>query len=416
MRLRCRRLLSVLMVCASICGFGLEAGQSPFGDQVSTPAGTASTAGTKSWMPAPIKAGEKVTGKVIVSSSLNVRSGPWGDVIGTLGPNARVTIIGVFGDWYKIEFNGKTAYVHASWVQREGEGAKPFPHRGWVNAVGGLNVRRVPNGDVIGTIKDQREVQILGVSGDFYKIKWGNDEAFVSRRYIDTNVPDRPANDGVTPMKFTGYVTADIGLNVRTAPWGSIDTTLPCGAAVHVTGKKDDWYRISYNGKERWVHANYIDKQKGGSSGPSTQPGSSGGTASGAQIANSARRLVGSTAFRGSDVAGGRLACAKVASTALKNAGAINKVHLNVRSLVADLRTHGWRDVSAPPFQEGDVITWKTYDYTGDGVKDPDTHVGIMCKEGNSWQAMNNSSRLRTPRLTDPYVIGPVTRVMRKVA
>ncbi|HQG28832.1 MAG TPA: hypothetical protein PLY73_09740, partial [Candidatus Ozemobacteraceae bacterium] len=66
------------------------------------------------------------------------------------------------------------------------------------------------------------------------------------------------------------------------------------------------------------------------------------------------------------------------------------------------------------PYKEGDVILWKTYDYTGDGVKDPDTHIGIIVKEGNSYMAMNNSSRLRTPRLSEPSSIGPVTRVMRK--
>ena len=415
MRHRIRCLLAILPFCLLLIGSQTEGGQNPFGDHAVTPAGTVSGSGAGGWLPAPIKSGEKVKGRVLVSTSLNVRSGPWGDVVGSLGPNAEVTIVGVSGDWYKIEFNGKTAYVHASWIQREGEGAKPFPHRGWVNSKLGLNVRRVPGGDVVGTLKDQREVEIIGESGDSYKIRWGRDEAFVAKRYIDTDMPSQPAGDGVTPMQFTGYVSADIGLNVRTAPWGSIDTALPNGTAVQVTGKKDDWYRISFNGKERWVHANYIEKQRGGGS-PVTSEPSSGGTASGAQIAASARRLVGSKAFRTADVDYGNLACAKVASTALKNAGAISRVHLNVRSLVDDLHGHGWKEVTPPPFQEGDVITWKTYDYTGDGVKDPDTHVGIMCKEGNSWQAMNNSSRLRTPRMSDPYSIGPVTRVLRKVA
>ncbi|HNV71038.1 MAG TPA: hypothetical protein PKO06_15150, partial [Candidatus Ozemobacteraceae bacterium] len=77
------------------------------------------------------------------------------------------------------------------------------------------------------------------------------------------------------------------------------------------------------------------------------------------------------------------------------------------------LKAHGWKEVSAPPYREGDVITWKTYDYTGDGVKDPDTHIGIILKEGGSFKAMNNSSRLRTPRITD-IGIAPVTRVLRK--
>ena len=419
MRHLTRCLLAILPVCLLILAPGAFAGQNPYGDQIVTPAGTVSGAAAGGWLPTAIKPGEKVKGRVLVSSSLNVRNGPWGDVVGSLGPDSEVTIVGVSGDWYKIEFNGKTAFVHASWVQREGEKTKPFPHRGWVNANQGLNVRRVPGGDVVGTIKDQREVEIIGESGEYYKIKWGRDEAFVAKRYIDTDVPSHPAGEGITPMQFTGYVSAEIGLNVRTAPWGTIDTTLSNGTAVQVTGKKDDWYRISFNGKERWVHANYIDKQRGGtpeSPGISSGGTTSGGTASGAQIANAARRLVGSTGFRTADVDYGNLACAKVASTALKNAGAISQVHLNVRSLVSDLHNRGWKEVTPPPFQEGDVITWKTYDYTGDGVKDPDTHVGVMCKEGNSWQAMNNSSRLRTPRMSDPYSVGPVTRVLRKVA
>lgn len=129
-----------------------------------------------------------------------------------------------------------------------------------------------------------------------------------------------------------------------------------------------------------------------------------------------AAALIGSKKFRGADVDYGNKACAKVVSTALKNAGATNKVVLNVRSLVSDLKARSWKEVSVPPFQDGDVITWKTYDYTGDGVKDPDTHVGIMVKQGNNYMAMNNSSRLRTPRYSDPYDVGPITRVLRKVA
>ncbi|OQA07596.1 MAG: hypothetical protein BWY66_01327 [bacterium ADurb.Bin374] len=127
-----------------------------------------------------------------------------------------------------------------------------------------------------------------------------------------------------------------------------------------------------------------------------------------------ARKLIGSTQFRTADVDYGNLACAKVVTTALKNAGALDSVSLNCRSTVDMLHAKGWKDVSAPPYKEGDVILWKTYDYTGDGVKDPDTHIGIIVKEGNSYMAMNNSSRLRTPRLSEPSSIGPVTRVMRK--
>jgi uncharacterized protein YgiM (DUF1202 family) len=404
--------VALVLVLLVFVGHPGEAGDNPFsGGQImlgTQESGSGATASSLS----PVKEGEKIEGTVEVASSLNIRSEPWGDIIGSLGPGAKVTIVGQIGDWYKIQVGGKTAVVHSAYVRRPGEGPKPFPRTGWVNAPQGLNVRRVPHGDVVGTLKDQRQVEILGMVGDFYKIKWGANEAFVAKRYIDADHPSSPGASKITPMNFVGRVNADIGLNVRSSPWGAIDTTLPNRAAVQVTGKIDDWYRISYNGKTRYVHANYIDR----GAPPPTQADAGPPGSLQQKIVREARALIGSTRFRGREVDYGNKACAQVVSTALRNAGAMDRVVLNVRSLVSDLRAKGWRDVQAPPFQQGDVITWKTYDYTGDGIKDPDTHVGVMVKEGNSFMAMNNSSRLRTPRLTDPYVIGPVTRVMRKVA
>ncbi len=415
---RCARFFGYISLTILLSASTLAAGENPFSEkEVSiTQQGTAQTSGAA--LPA-IKAGESVEGTVEVGSSLNIRAFPWGDIIGSLTAGAKVKIIGQLGDWYKIEYDGKTAYVHSAYVKRPGEGQKPFPTQGWVNASTGVNVRRVPGGDVIGTLKDQRAVEILGQSGDYYKIKWGDNEAFVLKRYIDSDQPSKPGSNEVEPMNFIGYVNASIGLNVRTAPWGAIDNTLPNGIAVQVTGKIGDWYRINFNGKTRYVHADYVVKSRdqiSSNDNTSSTDNSSPSTGSLQQkVAAEARKLVGSTRFRGPEVDYGNLACAQVASTALKKAGAIDSVVLNVRSVVSQLKSKGWKEVSVPPFKEGDVITWKTYDYTGDGVKDPDTHVGIMVKEGNSMLAMNNSSRLRTPRLTDPYAIGPITRVLRKV-
>ena len=406
----------ILLTMILMCGL-LTAGQSPFSSDKVSVSGYGDTSGASQAL-SPVVDGKKETGTVVVNGSLNIRNKPWGDITGNLKNGAKVTIIGSLGDWYKVSVNGKTAYVHSAYVKRQGEGAKPFPGSGRVNAKIGLNVRRVPNGDKVGALKYNSSVTILGVIGDWYKIKWGNNEAFVHKNYITPTSSSAPVtatpSDGVQKLDFTGYVTAS-ALNVRKSPWGAIDGTLPNGIAVKVTGKKDEWYRIDYNGKIRYVHSKYISKSKPATSSPgtSTPPVAAGNLQK--RIVTEARKLIGSTAFRTADVGYGNLACAKVVTTALKNAGALSKVHLNVRSTVADLKSKGWKEVKVPPFREGDVITWKTYDYTGDGIKDPDTHVGIMVKEGNSYMAMNNSSRLRTPRLSDPYSIGPVTRVLRKV-
>jgi len=413
---RSARIAFMVLFAVVMTALTVSAGETPFGNQTVNISNSVSTGASGPHLP-PVVEGRPEIATVDVETSLNIRNTPWGDISGNLKKGDQVTIVGQLGDWYKITVNGKTAYVHSAYIKRNGEGEKAFPRNGWVNSSIGLNVRRVPHGDIVGVLKDQYPLEILGVTGDYYKIRWGdNNEAFVARRYIDTDMPASPS-DGVERENFVGYVTAS-ALNVRRAPWGAIDGTIPGGASVKVTGKIDDWYRIEYNGKIRYVHANFISRNApsdAGSPPPATgTPAPSGSLQQ--RIAASARALIGSTAFRTADVGHGNLACAKVVTTALRNAGALTRIHLNVRSTVADLRSKGWREVTVPPFAEGDVITWKTYDYTGDGIKDPDTHVGIMVKEGNTFKAMNNSSRLRTPRLSDPYAVGPITRVLRKVA
>lgn len=58
-----------------------------------------------------------VSGTVIVGTSLNVRTSPWGPIIGSLHDNDKVKIVGKDGDWYKISHNGKTAYIHSNYVE-----------------------------------------------------------------------------------------------------------------------------------------------------------------------------------------------------------------------------------------------------------------------------------------------------------
>lgn len=127
------------------------------------------------------------------------------------------------------------------------------------------------------------------------------------------------------------------------------------------------------------------------------------------RIVNGIRSLIGSTAFRGADVKGGKVACAKVASTALKNAGVIGRVILGVPELVSELKKKGFKEVKAPPFKAGDVVTWRTYDRNKDGRKDNDTHVGIV--DGNG-QAISNSSSRRMPR-RHSVTYAPICRVLR---
>jgi len=63
------------------------------------------------------------TGGTVVDedpNGLNVRSGPWGDIIGTLQKGAKVEIVSREGEWYKIKHDGKEAFVYAGLVSLGG--------------------------------------------------------------------------------------------------------------------------------------------------------------------------------------------------------------------------------------------------------------------------------------------------------
>lgn len=276
-------------------------------------------------------------------------------------------------------------------------------------------------------------------------VKQGN-PAFTSYEFVNSRYKNKKTksskNSSSMPsskrkrQKFIGYVKCGL-LHVRTSPRGRIDNTIRRGTAVKVLAKVGNWYKISYNNRIRYVYGKYIitkgSSTRSKSSKDKTQSkyrakaSSKNNKRSNTRtrtkltvseknkIVKAAKSLVGSRKFRGKDVRYGKKACAAVVTTALKIAGVLKRVYTGVLKTISVLHRKGWKEVRVPPFQAGDVITWRTYDRNGDGKKDNDTHIGIIVKKGNTFKAMSNSSRLKMPRYTSPYYV-PITRVLRKVS
>ena len=53
---------------------------------------------------------------VRVNSSLNLRDGVWGTIIGSLFNNEKITITGRDGDWYKVSTSKGNGYAHADYI------------------------------------------------------------------------------------------------------------------------------------------------------------------------------------------------------------------------------------------------------------------------------------------------------------
>ena len=191
----------------------------------------------------------------------------------------------------------------------------------------------------------------------------------------------------------TGYVRVNTSLNVRTEPWGPIIGGLGNGTEVNIIGKEGSWYKISLKGQTRYVHSRYISSSPGSTSAPSTTS-SAASTATGSvqrRIVDASNELVRRYSARGSfpyapATQGGVLGCAQVVNQALQNAGLDVPMDLSVNGTDRNLKNRGWRQTSVPPYMAGDVIIWNP------------SHIGIIMENGNSVQAMSNSSSRRSPR------------------
>lgn len=96
--------------------------------------------------------------------------------------------------------------------------------------------------------------------------------------------------------------------------------------------------------------------------------------------------------FRTPEVAGGKLACAKVVSWILKEAGEIEQTEIQVDKLVTELEVLGWQRSNQP--QIGDVVVWdKTPSFSN-------KHIGIVTGQD---LAVNNSSYVFMPIETPIY-------------
>ncbi|MDZ4990653.1 SH3 domain-containing protein [Clostridium perfringens] len=248
-----------------------------------------SNQGTQTQEKPSIPENTEKTGIVNVSSSLNVREGAStsSKIIGSLSGNTKVTIVGEEGAFYKIEYKDSHGYVAKEYVKGITESSnsnqgtqtpeKPsIPENtektGIVNVSSSLNVREgaSTSSKVIGSLRGNTKVTIVGEEGAFYKIEYKGSHGYVAKEYVKGVTESSNSNQGTqTPekpsipenSKKTGVVTASKGLNVRKEANTSskIIGILNSGESVEIIGEENGFYKITYKGQEAYASKNYIN-------------------------------------------------------------------------------------------------------------------------------------------------------------
>ncbi len=209
--------------------------------------------------------------QVYVTTDINVRNGPGlsYSIIGSLDKNEVVTKLGTSGNWTKIDFNGKTAYVNSPYV-------KPYSGdddvividdddavAAYANAA--VNVRSGPGTSYakLGELRKGDAVTLVGSTGSWSIIKWSTGTAYVSSAYL-TKSSSNPGSGSTTTMVATANV------NVRKGPSTSysIVGSLAKGETVQKTGTSGNWTQVRYNNQTAYISSSYLKAYTGGGSTP----------------------------------------------------------------------------------------------------------------------------------------------------
>ncbi len=231
------------------------------------------------------------TGQVInVSTGLRMRAGAGTnyEVVGWLYEGDTFEILGKESSWYKIKKNGVTAYIHSDYVKvLEGgnqngsdSGSNDSTSGGEtsqsskgtvVNAPNGLRVREGAgtNYSVVGWLYDNDEVKIIEKSGQWYKIEAKGTQGYVHGDYIKLSAGENDGNNGnlgsENLSKKGKIVNVSTALRVRKEPNTTSEVLgfVYSGTIVDIKGKTGDWYKISYDDKDAYVHSDYVKEVSG---------------------------------------------------------------------------------------------------------------------------------------------------------
>ena len=232
---------------------------------------------------------------LISANQLNVRTSPNenGQVIGTLHKNDKISVLDKSIDgWYKIDFNGRRAYVSSKYVNlisyKNNEVKKevkkePIEGTGKVNITTALNVRQAAtsNSRIVGSLKGGEKVNIISESNGFYKIEFNNSYGYVYCKYIskygkNENVQavkqeevkkEAKVAPKATPVVLaarslnkTGIVNVSSSLNVRSGASTSskVIGSLSGNSKVTIVGEEGAFYKIEYKGSHGYVAKEYI--------------------------------------------------------------------------------------------------------------------------------------------------------------
>lgn len=168
----------------------------------------------------------------VADVEINMRAEPEGEVLYVLKSGTEVTVNGVNGSWYRVDYRGTTGYVAQSYVSEKkssGASGSTSGTTAYVTAAS-VNVRSGAGTGyaVVTTLRSGAELTIYELSDGWYRMSSSAGSGYISAKYVSTTKPE------TAPGKPSSGTS--VGQVVESDWWtGSIQSVFKRGGTATVT-------------------------------------------------------------------------------------------------------------------------------------------------------------------------------------
>ncbi|MDI3235973.1 SH3 domain-containing protein [Exiguobacterium antarcticum] len=190
------------------------------------------------------------------TADLNIRSGPSTKYkkMGLLKKNSVVTVIGSSGEWYKISYKGKAAYVSAKYIKKNSTTStfKQFA----VVTTDALNVRQARSASAkkMGQLSKGTKVTVLGSKAGWYTIKYKGKTGYISSKYT------KKVSTSLKVQYYASVISSKSYVRTGTSTKYKIVGTLKKGTKVGVYGTANGYSKILFEKSYRFIKSSDIKK------------------------------------------------------------------------------------------------------------------------------------------------------------
>lgn len=198
------------------------------------------------------------------ASEVNIRAKPSikATILGTTVNGETFEIKGKTGHWYKIIYKGDIGYIHQNHFKASSY-TPPSPpvgpgETGYIsNCRVSVNVRAAASSKSkkLGELKRGEKVTVTGISGNWSRISYKGDVAYVFTKYVSAAKPDEDiVGKTATIVNCKAWVNIRAKASSNSKKLGTANK----GSTWTVQGRSGNWIQVDYSGTSAFIYKRYV--------------------------------------------------------------------------------------------------------------------------------------------------------------